>query len=165
MNQYSPSMVKIMSSVSTGLIDELDVKILRVLQEDARRSCREIAEKLGVATGTVYNRIKKMRNKGVIKGYVPLIDHAKLGYDLTTLIMAQVEGERLPAAEETLAKLEGVIAVYDITGDFDVAIIARAKDRNSLNELVKRILSIPGVRRTVTNVVFNVVKEDFKIKI
>ncbi len=158
-------MVKGMSSTRTGLIDELDMEILRVLQEDARRSCREIAEELGVATGTVYNRIRKMRNKEVIKGYVPLIDYAKLGYDLTTLIMVQVEGERLPDAEEALAKLGGVIAVYDITGDFDVAIIARVKDRNSLNELVKRILSIPGVRRTVTNVVFNVIKEDFKVKI
>ena len=147
------------------MIDELDVKILRVLQDDARRSCREIAEELDVATGTVYNRIKKMMNKGVIKGYVPLIDPLKLGYDLTTLIMAQAESENLHEAEEALAKLPGVIAVYDITGDFDVAVIARVQDRNALNELVKKILSIPGVKRTVTNVVFNVVKEDFKVKI
>lgn len=147
------------------MLDELDLKILKILSEDARRSCREVAETLQVASGTVYNRIKRMMDEGVIEGYVPLIDPAKLGYDLTTLILAQVNHKQLPEIEEKLVKLGYVNAVYDITGEFDVAVIARVKDREMLNNLVKKILLIPGVNRTVTNVVFDVVKEDFRVKI
>ena len=106
-----------------------------------------------------------MMDKGVIEGYIPLVDPAKLGYDLTTLILAQVDHKQLPEIEEKLVKLEYVNAVYDITGEFDIAVIARVKDRETLNDLVKKILHIPGVNRTVTNVVFDVVKEDFRVKI
>jgi DNA-binding Lrp family transcriptional regulator len=153
------------SEGSSELLDELDLRILRALSEDARRSCREVAEKLQVASGTVYNRIKRMMDKGVIEGYIPLVDPAKLGYDLTTLILAQVDHKQLLEIEERLVKLEYVNAIYDITGEFDIAVIARVKDRETLNDLVKKILHIPGVNRTVTNVVFDVVKEDFRVKI
>ena len=149
----------------SNTLDELDLRILKALEEDARRSCKNIAESLRVATGTIYNRIKKMTDNGTIKGYVPLIDSAKVGYNLTALILAQVEGEHLVDVEQTLASSNGIMAVYDITGEFDVAIIARFRDRSSLNAFIKSTLRIPHVKRTVTNVVLNVVKEDFRMKL
>jgi DNA-binding Lrp family transcriptional regulator len=60
--------------------------------------------------------------------------------------------------------MNNVVSVYDITGDFDIAVIARFKDRDSLNQFIKRLLGLSYVKRTVTNVVLNVVKEDFKLK-
>ncbi len=128
-------------------------------------SYREIAKKLGIASGTVYNRIKKMTNNGIIKGYIPLLDHKKLGYDLTVLILIQVEGEHLTNVEEMLATPNEVLAVYDITGEFDVAVIARFKNTKSMNAFIKSILKIPYIRRIVTNVVLNIVKEDQRLKI
>ncbi|MBS7643887.1 Lrp/AsnC family transcriptional regulator [Candidatus Bathyarchaeota archaeon] len=146
-------------------LDDLDFQILRTLEEDARQSCREIAEKLGVATGTVYNRIKKLTDEGVIKGYIPIIDPEKVGYELTALILIQVEGRYLVDVENEVAKFDEVYYVYDITGEFDVAIAARFKTRERLNKFIKSILTIQHVKRTVTNIVLNVVKEDLRVKV
>jgi DNA-binding Lrp family transcriptional regulator len=146
-------------------LDDLDFQILRTLEEDARQSCREIAEKLGVATGTVYNRIKKLTDEGVIRGYIPIIDPEKVGYELTALILIQVEGRYLVDVENEVAKFDEVFYVYDITGEFDVAIAARFKTREKLNKFIKSILTIQHVKRTVTNIVLNVVKEDLRVKV
>lgn len=145
-------------------LDDLDLRILSVLSEDARKSYREVAKKLDVASGTVYNRIKKMTDKGVIKGYIPLVDHEKLGYIFTVLILIQVEGKHLVEVEEELATPNEVLSVYDITGEFDVAVIARFKNTKSMNIFIKNTLKIPYIRRTVTNVVLNIVKEDLGIR-
>jgi Lrp/AsnC family transcriptional regulator for asnA, asnC and gidA len=145
-------------------LDDLDLRILSVLSEDVRKSYREVARNLDVSSGTVYNRIKKMTDKGVIKGYVPLVDHGKLGYVFTVLILIQVEGKHLAEVEEKLAKPNEVLSVYDITGEFDVAVIARFKNTESMNSFIKNTLKIPHIRRTVTNVVLNIVKEDLRIR-
>jgi len=146
-------------------LDDLDIKILSLLSEDARRSCRELAEKLDVASGTVYNRVRRMSEAGVIRGYIPLVDHTKLGYGLMALILVQVEGQHLVDVERELAKPSEVVAVYDITGEFDVAVLARFKSQTSMNAFIKDTLKIPYIRRTVTNVVLNVVKEDPRIRV
>jgi DNA-binding Lrp family transcriptional regulator len=146
-------------------LDELDIKILSLLSEDARKSCRELAEKLNVASGTVYNRVRRMSEAGIIRGYIPLVDHAKLGYGLMALILIQVEGQHLIEVERELAKPADVVAVYDITGEFDVAVLARFKSQASMNAFIKDTLKISYIRRTVTNVVLNVVKEDPRIRV
>lgn len=153
-----------MARKSTVQLDTLDTQILTILGEDARKSYREIAKELKVATGTVYNRVKRLTDEGVLKGYIPLIDPAKVGYELTALILLQVDGKFLTEVEKELATFKEVYSVYDITGDFDVAVIARFKDRASLNKFIKSVLTIPHIKRTVTNVVLNVVKEDPRVK-
>ncbi|MEM1537435.1 MAG: Lrp/AsnC family transcriptional regulator [Candidatus Nezhaarchaeales archaeon] len=140
-------------------IDGFDLKILRALQSDARKSYRDIANELNVAVGTVYNRIKKLMDKGVLKGYTVVLDPSRLGYDLTALILIQVDGAHLVEVENELAKFKDTVAVYDITGEFDVAVIAKFKTRDALNKFVKNILKIPYIKRTSTSVVLNVVKE------
>ena len=146
-------------------LDDLDFQIIRLLEEDARRSSREIAEKLGVATGTVYNRVKKLTNEGIIKGYTPIIDASKVGFELTALILLQADGKYLSDVESEIAKDDAVFCVYDITGDFDAAVIARFRDRASFNAFIKSLLATPHIKRTVTNVVLNTVKEDPRIKL
>ncbi len=145
-------------------IDALDRKILAALNEDARKSTREIAEAVGASTGTVYNRLKKLGERGVIRGYIPLLDHLKTGYVFTILILIQVEGEYITDVEDRLAATQEVMAVYDITGDFDVALIAKFKTQAALNTFIKSLLKIPHIRRTVTSMVLNVVKEDPRLQ-
>jgi len=70
----------------------LDLSILRELKKDARKSHRDIAEKLGVAEGTVYNRVNKLQDMGIIKRFMVDLDFSKLGYDLTAVIGLIVEG-------------------------------------------------------------------------
>jgi DNA-binding Lrp family transcriptional regulator len=146
-------------------LDDVDLRIINLLQEDSRLSYNKIARKLGISVGTAYNRIKSLEERGVVKGYTVLVDMAKVGYNLTALILIQAEGKHLLDVENEIAKMNNVVSVYDITGDFDIAVIARFKDRDSLNQFIKSLLSLPYVKRTVTNVVLNVVKEDLKLKI
>jgi Lrp/AsnC family transcriptional regulator for asnA, asnC and gidA len=61
--------------------------------------------------------------------------------------------------------MSNVIALYEITGDFDVVAVVKLKDRDSLNTLIKNLLVTPHIRKTLTNITLNVVKEDFRISI
>jgi len=92
------------------------------------------------------------------------VDPAKVGYDLVAVILIQAEGKHLPRVEEDIAKISNVVSVYDITGDFDVAVTARFKSRSELNTFIKELQKISYIKKTVTNVVLNVIKEDFKLK-
>lgn len=145
-------------------LDDLDKEILKLLVEDSRRSFREIAKLLGIAVGTAYNRIKKLEDIGIIKAYTVVLDQKKIGYGLTAFILIQAEGQYLEEVEREAAKLDAVSCVYDITGDFDVAIIARFKHSDDLNTFIKSMLKNTHVKKTVTNVVLNIVKEDLRIK-
>jgi len=146
-------------------LDNVDLQIINLLQEDSRLSFNKIAEKLGIAVGTAYNRVKILEEKGILKGYTAVVDYTKVGYGLTVIILIQAAGKHLLDVEKEVAKIDNVVSVYDITGDFDIAVIAKFKDRDSLNTFIKNTLSMPYVQRTVTNVALNVVKEDSRIKI
>lgn len=146
-------------------LDDIDLQIIRMLQEDSRKSYGKIAGALNIAVGTAYNRVKRLEEEGVLKGYTVIVDPVKLGYGLTGVILIQAEGQYLLEVEKELAQLNDVICVYDITGDFDIAVIARFRSRSSLNKFIKGVLRIPHVTRTVTSVALDVVKEDFRVKV
>ena len=146
-------------------VDDLDLKIIRELQKDARQSYREIAERLKVAEGTVYNRVNKLMELKIIKRFIPDIDFSKLGYDLVAIIGIMVEGGYLPDIEKEISKEKNVSAVYDVTGDYDAIIVAKFKDRCALNNFVKEILSVPNVKRTYTMIVLNVMKETHGVEL
>ena len=143
-------------------LDKIDEKILKNLMVDARISARQLAIKLGMSTVTILSRIKKLEQEKVIKGYTALIDHEKIGYDLTAVI--EIMAKKNPIdIEEKLSKLENVCGVYDITGNTDTIIVAKFKERNELSAFVKSLSSMVNVENTITHVVLNTTKEDFRI--
>ena len=146
-------------------MDEVDLQIIALLQGDSRLSFNKIATKLGISVGTAYNRVKNLEATGIVKGYTVVLDSAKLGYGLTAIVFIQAEGGHLTEVEDEIARMENVVAVYDITGDYDAVIISKFKDRTNLNDFVKSLLAIPHVKRTVTNVALNIIKEDYGIKL
>ncbi len=150
---------------SAGNVDVVDRQILNLLQKDCRLSFNKVAGKIGVSVGTAYNRIKRLEAKGVLKGYSVMVDSAKMGYGLTALILVQAEGGHLIEVEEVVAKVGSVIAVYDVTGDYDACIIAKFHDRNSLNMFLKQLSAASYVKRTLTNVALTTVKEDFRVNL
>lgn len=154
-----------MESTLAEKTDEIDLQIINLLQEDSRLSFNRIANNLGISVGTAYNRVKSLEERGVLKGYTAVVDPVRLGFSLTAVILIQAEGKYILDVENEIAKMSNVISVYDITGDFDVAVVARFRDRSGLNAFIKSLLSMPYVKRTVTNIVLNVLKEDFRIKI
>ncbi len=143
-------------------IDKIDEKILKNLMVDARVSARQLALKLGMSTVTILSRIKKLEKKKIIKGYTALIDHEKLGYDLTAIIEV-VANKNIVDIEEKLSKIDNVCAVYDITGNTDTVIIAKFKERSNLSEFVKSLSAMANVDNTISHVVLNTAKEDFRL--
>ena len=151
--------------VNSGSLETIDLRILGLLQQDSRLSYNKVARKLGISVGTAFNHIKNLEKKGVLKGYTILLDSNRVGFGLTTLIMVQVEGGHLLDVEDEVSKTSNVIAVYDLTGEYDAAVIAKFKDRDSLNSFIKNLMTIPHVKRTVTSVVLDVVKEDLQVSL
>jgi DNA-binding Lrp family transcriptional regulator len=145
------------------MLSETDVKILQVLLEDARFSSRQIAKKVGVSVGTVLSRIKKMEADGLIKGYSVIMNHERLGYELTVVMEVTVSKGRLIEMENEIAKISNVCSVYDVTGLTDAFIIAKFKTREELGKFTKRLLALPYIERTNTHVVLTTVKEDFRL--
>jgi len=143
--------------------NETDIKILQALLEDARFSSRQIAKKVGVSVGTVLARIKKMEREGIIKNYAALLDHEKLGYQLTVVTEITVSKGRLVETEKEIAKIPNICSVYDVTGLTDAVIIAKFKGREELGQFTKRLLALPYIERTNTHVVLSTVKEDFRL--
>jgi DNA-binding Lrp family transcriptional regulator len=144
-------------------LEEVDEKILRHLVEDARLSNRQIAKRVGVSVGTVLSRIKKMEEKGLIKGYSALLDDEKLGYQLTVVTEITVSKGKLAEIENEIAKIPNVCGVYDVTGLTDAFAIAKFRTREDLSHFTKRLLALPYLERTNTHVVLTTVKENLQL--
>lgn len=143
--------------------DQTNVKILKTLLSNARLSSRQIAKKVDVSAATVISRIKKMEKKGTIKGYTAILDQEKLGYELTVITEITVSKGKLLEMEKKIAKIPGVCAVYDVTGQIDAMVIAKFRSREELSKFTKNLLSMPFVERTNTHLVLTTVKEDYRI--
>ncbi|NLE05937.1 MAG: Lrp/AsnC family transcriptional regulator [Crenarchaeota archaeon] len=144
-------------------LNDVDLKILKALLEDARFSSRQIAKTVGVSVGTVLSRIKKMEDEGLVKGYSVILDHEILGYQLTVVTEITVAKGRLVETESEISKIPNVCSVYDVTGLTDAIIIAKFKTREDLGLFTKRLLALPYVERTNTHVVISTVKENFRL--
>jgi len=149
----------------TKTLDDVDLQIISSLQEDCRLSFNKLASKLGVSVGTAYNRVKNLEATGVVKGYTVVLDPVKLGYELTAIILIQSAGKHLTEVETEIAKTNNVLAVYDIAGEHDTAIVAKFKDRTNLNDYLKNLLANPHVKRTITSVALNIVKEELQVRL
>lgn len=93
-------------------LDELDRKIIAKLQEDGRKSFRKIAEEVDSTAVTVINRVDKMKEAGLIRGYTVDLDYRKAGYRVVAAIEVIVKGKHLQDVKETLLQRSNVTAVY-----------------------------------------------------
>jgi DNA-binding Lrp family transcriptional regulator len=144
-------------------LDDLDIDILRSLNESARKSFRDIAKELHVSLTTVSNRVRGLEKNGVIQGYIPVLDATKLGYDIMAVIGIKVIHGKIVETERDLAKEEGVFAVFDSTGEWDAIVMARFHNRNDLNTFVKKVLDHENVDRTYTQVVLNITMDEKRV--
>jgi len=144
-------------------IDELDRRIISILRDDSRVSCRKIAQRCKVSVGTVLTRIKRMERAGIIEGYTIRLDHEKLGYQLTAIAEITVSKGKLLEMEQAISKHSNVCAVYDITGLTDAFVIAKFRSREEIGKFTKAVLAMPFVDRTNTHLVLTTIKEDFRL--
>lgn len=140
--------------------DNLDVKIIESLSEDGRKSLRSVAEELDVSVTTISNHLDEMEEKGVIKGFKPVLNYPELGYTVTCALMIKAEGDSIRDLVDELEEEDSLLYVYEITGDFDVIAIGKFRNTEEMNDMIKKLLNSPMVKETNTNVVLSTVKEN-----
>jgi len=146
-------------------IDDVDRVILEMLQEDARTSFRQIAQRLGVSEATIFVRVKKLLNRGVIKRFTTIVSPENVGKGLTAFVLIDADPKKLEKVFEALNEIEDIYEVYDVTGSYYAIVKIRAKDHEGLKEVIDRIGLIEGITRTETVIVLKSVKEETKIKL
>lgn len=146
-------------------LDHLDIEILRILQEDARRSYVKIAHQLKVTEGTVRFRIKKLLEDGVITRFLALIDPRKLGFQVTAIVMLKVDGAFIDDVFNKLTNLHESQHVFQSTGEYDIVSIVHTKDLQHLGELINRIKSFKGVKNATFSVITRFVRMEPTLKL
>ncbi len=133
------------------------MEILLEMKRNCRRSYRELAASIGLSPATLIERIKKLEKEGVITGYSANFNYLKLGFEFMAIVQISISGDLLKV-QQKISKLAGVAAIYDTTGQYDSTAILMCKSRNELSNLIKKILAIPGVEKTNTSIVLNVLR-------
>lgn len=144
-------------------LDDTDRRLLGVLLEDARISQRGLAQRIGVAQGTITNRLRRLEELGVIKGYTVLLEPESIGWSMTVITGLRIEKGSMINVQQNIAADPRVFAVYDVTGDYDSMVLARVQSRKDLDDLTKTVFTLKGVQRSFTQVVLNTVKEDGRV--
>jgi DNA-binding Lrp family transcriptional regulator len=144
-----------------NMLDELDRKILLIILKDARAKYTTIAEQTDTTVGTVHNRVKRLIDEGIIRGFISKIDPKKIGFDISVLIELRIEGGHLKQIQKKYLNHNNVCAIYDITGDYDITLIGKFENTDELNNFIKKIAAEKYVLRTSTKLILDVVKEEF----
>ena len=140
--------------------ENLDAKLVNSLLSNGRASLRSLGDELDVSVTTVSNHLRDLEDEGVIRGYTPIVDYDKLGYDVTAVLQLKVEGSALPAVTEKLRQEKQMVSVYEVTGDYDVIAIGKFTDTDGMNDQIKAILTDADIRESNTSVVLNAVTEN-----
>ena len=140
--------------------DELDRRIIEQLSTSSEGSFRQIAKILGVHPTTLIQRVKNLKNKGVITGYRAKIDYMKLGFGYMGFVNICIKGD-IDLVQETLATLPQVLGVYSVTGEYDLLAWVACRDREEFSNTIKEIMAIEGVRRTNTSIIMDNIKDPF----
>ena len=148
-------------------LDQLDLRILEILQTNARETQADIARDVGLAPSAVLERIRKLEARGVIRGYTALVDPKALS--LPILAFVAVRSDETGADDhvaQALAQSPEVLEAHHVAGDDCYLIKVRARDAEHLGTLLRtRFGRIPGVRSTRTTIVLETVKETARLPI
>ena len=143
------------------LIDEKDGKILEILKENSNLSTHKISKKTLIPVTTVNNRIKKLREQGIIKRYTIEVDRKKLGYNISAYVFVGVSLKELKENNlrindlvRSIRKSPVVDSAENVTGDIDIVITVHAKSIDEIKDYVVNILSeLKGVEKTRTGII------------
>jgi Lrp/AsnC family leucine-responsive transcriptional regulator len=143
-------------------MDEIDRRILRVLQFDARITNLELAEKVGLSPSPCWNRVRRLEQSGVIEKYVTLLNQAALGTPDTVIIEVRLErhdDETLKRFEHALTQFPEVVEAYLLTGEYDYIIkVAVAGTTGYERFLRDKLYKLPGIRETRSSLTLRCLK-------
>ena len=136
------------------MIDDKDQKILDILMVSAREPASSISEKIGISVPTVIDRIKKLQDSGIIKGYTTIIDSKKIGLDVSAIITIISESSlKYNLFIESAKKEKDIDKCFTTTGNGSHVLLVNTKNTESLEKLLRNIQQWPGVSRTETQII------------
>jgi Lrp/AsnC family transcriptional regulator for asnA, asnC and gidA len=148
------------------MLDRIDLKILRILNENARKSFREIGRELGISEGTVRNRVKRLTEKGIITGFHASINPKNLGFEVVAILGLYIKPSKVEETLDKLKELDEIVELYQTTGEYDAVCIAILKDIESLgNFLAEKIYPLVNVNGCKVTLVLRTFKDGSKISI
>jgi Lrp/AsnC family leucine-responsive transcriptional regulator len=148
-------------------MDAIDLRILEILQRDARVTQQDIARRVRLSQPSVADRIHKLEDRGVILGYIAKVDPAHLGKDITAFIGVGISHPKyFEQFGKKILALQDVLECHRVAGGDSYLLKVRTENTRSLDRLlVEQIRSIPGVYRTETTLVLSSIKEDLALSI
>jgi Lrp/AsnC family leucine-responsive transcriptional regulator len=143
------------------MVDEIDRKILSLVQCNSKLSNAEIAEKVGLTVSSVHERVKKLERKGIIKGYVAVVDAEKLGKPMLAFLRLTVSSHE--TAHDPLGALcasePDILECHNVAGEDCYILKVRAEGPKQLERLLSAIRGTAEASRSVTNIVLSTHKE------
>ncbi|NJB85184.1 Lrp/AsnC family transcriptional regulator for asnA, asnC and gidA [Lewinella marina] len=132
-------------------LDDLDRKILALLMENAKRPYTELGAKLFVSGGTIHVRMNKLIAAGVVRGQTLVVDHTKIGYDVSAFLGIYLKGSGLyNQAAEYLKGIQEIVSAHYTTGVYSIFARVVCRDTDHLRDVLQRIQAFDGIQRTET---------------
>jgi len=148
------------------MMDDIDVKILEILQKNGRTRRNDLAEAVGLSTPSVSERLRKLEENGFITGYFAKVDPKKLGKDVTAFILVTVDSSKHFASFIDHANAtDEILECHAVTGQGTHLVKVRTENTSTLEKLLSKIQAWAGVVGTLTSVVLSTSKETTKIKV
>ena len=146
--------------------DATDRAILELLQENCKQPLASIGSKVGLSAPAVVERIHKLEEAGVIVSYVALLDAKRVGKDVTAFIGVSIDHPQgAKKIEGQIVAIADVMECHHVTGQHALIVKAKARDTETLEELIDEIRCLEGVIRTETNVVLSTAAERPRISL
>jgi Lrp/AsnC family leucine-responsive transcriptional regulator len=155
------------SSTGPTALDSKDLAILKLLQQNARVTVKEISEKIHLSTTPVHERIKRMEENGVIKQYVTLVDHAKVKKGLMVICYVSLKEHSKNAGNKfikTIHELNEVIECFNISGEFDFMLKVVCEDMNAYYDFhVNKLSPIENMGHVQSVFVMGIIKQTHQL--
>lgn len=144
------------------MLDAIDHKIIRTLQQNARLSNQELADEIGLSPSPCLRRVRNLEEEGLLNGYTAIVDQEKYGLPLTVFVHIRLErhsDQSIKGFEYGISKLDEVMECYLMTGSSDYLLRVVSKDLKSYEKFVReKISTIPGIAGIDSSFVFGQVK-------
>ncbi|AOL17062.1 AsnC family transcriptional regulator [Sulfolobus sp. A20] len=144
---------------STYYLDDIDKKILNILQQDSRIPFSRLAKMLNLSEATIYVRIKRLKESGVIKGFYTEIDYDKIGLSVVAFVLIKADPKRYENILKQLTEIKEIYEIYDVTGEYYAMVKVRVPTREDLAKVLDKIGGMEGVTSTYTMLVLRVIKD------
>lgn len=140
-------------------LDDVDKKIISILQQDSRISFSRLAKMLNLSESTIHMRIKRLREAGVIKGFCVDVDLEKIGMNVLAFVLLKADPKKYEKVLEALKEMKEIYEIYDVTGEYYALLKVRVEDKEELAKVLDEIGNMEGVTSTYTMFVLRTIKE------